>query len=377
VSRPRVLFVSRERHRLPLPDGQRRKWDALGERLDLRVLAASAEGAQRGDPRFRLAPKVRPTILDGPLFYALLPLRAGSALRAFEPDVVIAQNVHETALVLAARAAVRSRARVVLDLHGDWRVATRLYGSPLRRLLNPLGDLLGPFAVHHATSVRTLSATTTALVRAEGVEPAAVFPAFVDLEAFRAAPPRPLPDQPAVLFVGVLECYKGFDVLAEAWPRIAAQLPGACLRIVGRGTLAADAAALAARFPNSVTWTESVAPPEVAAALDGATALVLPSRSEGLPRVVIEAFCRGRAVVGARAGGIPDIVEDDVNGLLVPPGDADALAGALIRVLHDVALAERLGASAAAAAERWALSPEGYAEAVARLVERALDGALP
>jgi glycosyltransferase involved in cell wall biosynthesis len=372
-----VLFVSRERHRLPLPDGQRRKWDALGERLDLRVLAASAEGAQRGDPRFRLAPKVRPRILDGPLFYALLPLRAGSALRAFEPDVVIAQNVHETALVLAARAAVRSRARVVLDLHGDWRVATRLYGSPLRRLLNPLGDLLGPFAVHHATSVRTLSATTTALVRAEGVEPAAVFPAFVDLEAFRAAPPRPLPDQPAVLFVGVLERYKGFDVLAEAWPRVAAQLSGACLRIVGRGTLAANAAALAARFPNSVTWTESVAPPEVAAALDGATALVLPSRSEGLPRVVIEAFCRGRAVVGARAGGIPDIVEDDVNGLLVPPGDADALAGALIRVLHDVALAERLGASAAAAAERWALSPEGYAEAVARLVERALDGALP
>jgi glycosyltransferase involved in cell wall biosynthesis len=126
-----------------------------------------------------------------------------------------------------------------------------------------------------------------------------------------------------------------------------------------------------------VTWTESLAASEIATALDDATALVLPSRSEGLPRVVIEAFCRGRPVVGARAGGIPDIVEDDVNGVLVPPGDPDALAAALVRVLGDRALAERLGASAATAAGRWALSPEAYAEAVARLVERTLDGALP
>jgi glycosyltransferase involved in cell wall biosynthesis len=372
VNKPRVLFVSRERHRLPLPDGQRRKWGALGEHLDLRVLAASAEGAQHGDPRFRLAPRVRPRALDGPLFYALLPFRAASAMRAFDPDVVIAQNVHETAFVLGARAAVRSRARVVLDLHGDWRVATRMYGSSPRGLLSPLGDLLGPFAVHHADAVRTLSETTTAFVRAEGVEPAAVFPAFVDVEAFRAASPRPLPQPPAALFVGVLERYKGLDVLVEAWPRVAEELPDARLRLVGRGTLAPDAAALAARFPGRVTWTESLAPSEVAAALDEATALVLPSRSEGLPRIVIEAFCRGRGVVGARAGGIPDIVEDDVDGVLVPSGDPSALAAALVRVLGDHALAERLGASAAAAADRWALSPEAYAEAVANLVERTL-----
>jgi glycosyltransferase involved in cell wall biosynthesis len=349
----------------------------LGEHLDLRVLAASAEGARHGDPRFRLASRIWPRILDGPLFYALLPFRAGSALRAFEPDVVIAQNVHETALVLAARAAVRSHARVVLDLHGDWRVATRLYGSSLRGLLSPLGDMLGPFAVHRADAVRTLSATTTALVRAEGVEPAAVFPAFVNVAAFTAEPQRTLPEPPAALFVGVLERYKGFDVLVEAWPRVAEQLPEVRLSIVGRGTLATHAAALAARLPGRVTWTESLAASEIATALDDATALVLPSRSEGLPRVVIEAFCRGRPVVGARAGGIPDIVEDDVNGVLVPPGDPDALAAALVRVLGDRALAERLGASAATAAGRWALSPEAYAEAVARLVERTLDGALP
>lgn len=373
---PRVLFVSRERHRLPLPDGQRRKWEALGEHFELRVLAASAEGSQSGDPRFRLATTVRPRALDGPLFYLLLPFRIAEELRRFRPDVVIAQNVHETALALVARAAVRSRARIVLDLHGDWRVATRLYGSPLRRLLNPLGDVLGPLAVGRADAVRVLSGTTAALVRARGVEPAAVFPAYVDVAAFRAEPPRPLPERPAALFVGVLERYKGFDALVRAWPRVAQALPEAELRIVGRGALAAEAAGLAARFPGRVTWTESLAAREVASALDGATVLVLPSRSEGLPRVAIEAFCRARGVVGGRAGGIPDIVADGETGLLVEAGDPDALAAALLRVLSDRPLAERLGAAAAAASGRWALSPEAYAAEVAALVDRTLAGGL-
>jgi glycosyltransferase involved in cell wall biosynthesis len=377
MNRARVLFVSRERHRLPLPDGQRRKWDALGGQFEVRVLAASADGRQRGDPRFRLAPRVRPRLLDGPLFYLLLPMRIAQELRSFRPDVVIAQNVHETAFALAARAAVRSRARVVLDLHGDWRVATRLYGSALRRLLNPLGDVLGPFAVRRADAVRVLSGTTASLVRDEGVEPTAIFPAYVDVGAFRAAPPEPLPGRPVALFVGVLERYKGFDVLVRAWPRLARELPAAELRLVGRGALGADAAELVRRFPGRVTWAEALPASEIAAALDAATVLVLPSRSEGLPRVVIEAFCRGRCVVGGRAGGIPDIVEDGVSGLLVEPGDPESLVSALLRVLTDRSLVEDLSAAAAASSDRWALSPDAYAGEVAELVRRLLVRELP
>jgi glycosyltransferase involved in cell wall biosynthesis len=372
-----VLFVSRERHRLPLPDGQRRKWDALGERLHFRVVAASAGGAESRDRRFRLARQVSPRVLDGPLFYAALPFRVAAELRTFDPDVVIAQNVHETALTLAARAVVRSRAQVVLDLHGDWRVATRLYGSPLRRLLNPVGDTLGPFAVHRADAVRTLSATTTALVRNQGVEPVAVFPAFVDVDVFRTAPVQPLPERPVALFVGVLERYKGLDVLVDAWARVAERLPDARLRLVGRGTLAAAAAALAARFPDTVTWMESLTPAGVASALDEATVLVLPSRSEGLPRVAIEAFCRGRGVVGARAGGIPDIVADGVEGVLVDSADPTALAEALARVLGDPDLAQRFGTAAHSAADSWALSPDDYADAVRALVSAVLTRTAP
>ncbi len=114
---------------------------------------------------------------------------------------------------------------------------------------------------------------------------------------------------------------------------------------------------------------------DVAAALDSATLLVLPSRSEGMGRVVIEAGCRGRAVVGSRVGGIPDVVADGETGLLVPPGDAAALSEALERVLSDRALAERLGVEARIRVEPWLATPEEYARRVRDLVDKVVSAA--
>ena len=82
---------------------------------------------------------------------------------------------------------------------------------------------------------------------------------------------------------------------------------------------------------------------------------------------------RGRAVVGARAGGIPDIVEDGRNGLLVHPRDAAALAAAIERILTDHELAVRLGAGAAESAARWVSTPTEYADRVRALVDTALE----
>jgi glycosyltransferase involved in cell wall biosynthesis len=107
--------------------------------------------------------------------------------------------------------------------------------------------------------------------------------------------------------------------------------------------------------------------------LDEATILVLPSRSEGLGRVVVEAFCRGRGVVGSRVGGIPDLVVDGESGLLVAPGDSHALANALVRVLGDPELAERLGAEGRRSVEPWLATPDEYARKVSELVERVVS----
>jgi glycosyltransferase involved in cell wall biosynthesis len=75
-------------------------------------------------------------------------------------------------------------------------------------------------------------------------------------------------------------------------------------------------------------------------------------------------------VLGADVGGIRDLVVDGVNGLLVPPGDTAAIADALVRMLSNRELAERLAAGARSSAQAWLQTPDDYARSVRRLVER-------
>jgi glycosyltransferase involved in cell wall biosynthesis len=372
--KPRVLFVSRERFRLPLDGAQKRKWDAVATVVDARVLAAAPEGWPTRDERFHLVGPASPRVLDGALYYLLLPWRIARELRAFRPDAALVQGVHETAAFLLARRLAGVPTKVVIDIQGNWREATRLYGSPLRRLLNPLGDVLGPFALRRVDGVRTISAETTGLARRHGRDPLAVFAPYVDIEAFHAEPPRPLPDTPTAIYVGALERVKGFDTLVEAWRVVAARLPEAKLRLVGNGRLAPLAADLVTSLPGRVEWHEHLPANEVAEAMDGSWLLVLPSRSEGLGRVLLEAACRGRALIGGNRGGIPDVVRPGDNGLLVEPDDVGALADVLVRVLSDRGEAERLGRGARLTGDAWGVTPAQYAEQVEALVHAVLAG---
>jgi glycosyltransferase involved in cell wall biosynthesis len=367
--KPKVLFVSRERFRLPLDGAQKRKWDAVASVVDHRVLAAAAAGSPTKDAHFRLV--ARTLVLDGPLFYLLLPWRIARQLRAFRPDAALVQGIHETVAFLIARRLAGVPTRVILDVQGDWHEATRLYGSPLRRLLSPLNDALAAPAVHGADAVRTVSTQTTGLVRSLGVDPAAVFPSYVDAQAFLERPPAPLPERPRAVFVGVLERYKAFDTLVEAWRAAAPRIPDAVLHIVGDGTMRP----LAEAFVGAqVEWSRRLTAEEVATAMDDAWLVCLPSRSEGLPRVALEAACRGRAIIGGNRAGIPDVVRHEENGLLVDPDESQELADALVRLLSSRALSERLGAAARRTGEEWGVTPAEYAAKLDALVRRTLDG---
>lgn len=347
----RVLFVARTRYAWPVPP---RKFDALREQLDIRILGTSADGRAHADATFTLVP--RAPVADGLVFWLRLPFRVARVLREFRPDAVVCQTAYEGAAALLARAIARVPAGVVVEVHGDWRTSTRLYGSSARRVLSGVADAVAAFALRRADAVRTVSPFTAGLVRDLGVEPAADFPAYMELEPFTRAP-EPLPEAPVALFVGVLEAYKNIDGLAEAW-RLA-RTDGK-LRIVGKGSREDVVAALGVR------WDEELSSDEVARALDEAWVLVLPSRSEGMGRVLVEAFCRGRGVIGSRAGSIPNLVEDGVSGILVDSNEE--LARALERVLGDRTLAERLGAGAREAAAPWLQTPEEYARRIAELV---------
>jgi glycosyltransferase involved in cell wall biosynthesis len=367
MSKPKLLMAARTRYRLPLNESVARKFDALERLFDLRVLGTALPGSPTQNGVFRLRAVSRPRKLDGARFFFTLPFRIRREVRAFRPGAVLVQGAHETAAALLGRRLARVPTNVVLDVHGDWRTATRLYGSPARRLLNPLADRVAAYAVQHADAVRTVSGYTTGLVRGLGVEPAAVFPAFMDLEPF-LSPPAPLPERPSALFVGVLEHYKDIDGLAEAWRLAAPRVPGARLEIVGTGSRRHVVEQLVAELPGQTEWIPELSTDEVAAALDGATVLVLPSRSEGMGRVLVEALCRGRGVVATRVGGIRDLITDGENGMLVEPQQPAALADALVRVLTEAGLAERLAAAARPSAEPWIATPEQYAESMLALV---------
>ena len=374
--KPRLLLVGRTHYALPLDDGTRRKFDALEKLFELRVLASAPAGSPTSDHTFRLVAPARSRRLDGPLFYAGLPLRAARELHRFRPHAAIVQGTHETAAVLLARALARSDVKVILDLHGDPRAATRLYGSPLRRLLDPLGDLLSAVALRRADAVRTISEHTSGLVRRLGREPAAAFPAYMELAPFLERPPRPLPERPQALFVGVLEHSKNVDGLAAAWRLAAPRLPRARLHIVGTGTREEVVRRLLAELPAQTCWTPALPPEGIAKALDDATLLVLPSRSEGFGRVVVEALCRGRPVIGSRVGGIRELVRDGSNGLLVDPHDTRALADAIVRVLGDRELQARLAEAARASAAPWLVEEEEYARRLRALVDSVLGASV-
>jgi glycosyltransferase involved in cell wall biosynthesis len=372
-SAPRALFVGSTAYTLPLPAALARKWDAVAEQIDVRVIAR-AGGRNGRDPRFRLldAPL---GALRGPAFFASLPAVVFREGRRFRPDVLIAQSPYEAVASLPALWALRPRPKLVVELHGDPRIAARLYGSPLRRLYARLADRAAIAGMRAADATRAISSYTAAIAGdVTGRDPVAVFPTYFDLESFVRDPPHPLPDRPQAAWVGSLQRTKHPALLARGWRLLAPRLPDARLVVVGKGPLRAEVDALARDFPHTVHAIPWMSPPDVARLLDQSTLLTLTSRSEGLGRVVIEAFARGRPVVATQVGGVPDMVVPDRNGLLVPPDDAEALADALARVLGDRPFADRLGRAAAEDAEQFRWTPERYANALRDLVDRVLAG---
>jgi glycosyltransferase involved in cell wall biosynthesis len=156
-------------------------------------------------------------------------------------------------------------------------------------------------------------------------------------------------DGPLVLSVGRLARQKGIDLLVRAVARLREEVPGLRLAVAGDGPEGPRLERLACELgvERRVRWLG--ARPEIAGLLSAADLVAVPSRSEGLPYVVLEALALGRPVVAAAVGGIPELVRDGEEGWLVPPGDVEALAAALASALS---APEEMARRAAAGRER-------------------------
>jgi glycosyltransferase involved in cell wall biosynthesis len=223
---------------------------------------------------------------------------------------------------------------------------------------------LGRAAAARADAVVAVSEGVSAFLRRTLGD----FRAPLGVIRYGVEPPRTAPVAPpgtgVVLCVGRLEPQKDHATLLRAAARVGAERPlrGEPIRLVllGRGpleeTLRTEARGLRGVVVEFAGFVADPTP-----RIDAADVVVLASRWEGLGLALVEAALRARPAVATAVGGIPEVVDDGVTGLLVPPGDDAALAAALRRLLDDPALARRMGE----AAQRRALERFSVAECAA------------
>jgi colanic acid/amylovoran biosynthesis glycosyltransferase len=151
--------------------------------------------------------------------------------------------------------------------------------------------------------------------------------------------------------VGRLSSEKGHRGLLEAFGAVGKRIPGARLDLVGDGPLRSEVEALAEELgiAGAVKFHGALSEAEALAQIAAADILVLPSFMEGLPLVIIEAMALGKPLIASGVAGIPELVQNGVNGILVPPSHWEALGEAMTTLAADSDKRGRLGAGASAA----------------------------
>ena len=283
-------------------------------------------------------------------------LAAPLALGGGPVDVVHGHCGEDIAVLPLARlAARRHRCPLVITIHASVRHNMRVT-SARTAWLRLAGGPAECRALTAADIVIALTRPAADRLMRDGIpEPRIrVIPPGYDPDLFATAAdaPDPFPDlgRPRVGYVGRIAPQKDVGTLISAFGRLTTP---ACLLIVGDGPGRRAAEAQARPLAGPVRFTGFAPHARIPAVLRHIDQLVLATRYEELPSVLIEAMAAGLPVIASRVGGIPALVDYDVNGLLVPPGDAAALAAAITRVLTEPGTAARLAAAARQTAQQY------------------------
>ncbi|MDM7915101.1 MAG: glycosyltransferase family 4 protein [Candidatus Eisenbacteria bacterium] len=241
------------------------------------------------------------------------------------------------------------RGKFLVDLRYDWARTTQAYYGGAKKLFASRMQSRCLLAADLVIATTPLLASVA--TRGYGRR-AIVVPNPVDRAMFRPAPNR----RPTILYAGRLHPGKGVGLLIDAFGRIARERDGVELLILGTGEEHESLERKAEReVPGRrVRFLGSRPQDEVAQHLGSALVLVLPSLvTEGNPKIVLEALASGTPIVATRVPGNTDLIEDGRQGLLVPPGDVNALYRALSRILEDEALRASLGREGLRASRRY------------------------
>lgn len=378
-SRPRVCFIGGTRYSVPLDSTVARKFAVLADICEAFVVAFSANGTFRRarEPAVFYLMPARDLVV---LRYATMVV-LGTALGVWcvvrhGARIIVAQSPLEGAVGLLVKVLARllgTRVLLITENHGDFESSVflqrRIGTAGLYRWAIPR---VASLVLHRSDLGRAVSTSTRAqLQRLAPALPVIQFVTWSDSDVFFAAQRDSAPSSTLeILFVGALIPRKGVDVLIEAFRSVLVRCPAARLAIVGRaanGHYAAGlrASVMALGLESRVLFVGELSQEGVARRMAAATLFVLPTYSEGLPRVILEAMAVGTPVVATRTSGIPDVVEEGVTGLLVEPGDAEALGDRLVWALEHRREMEAMAVTArrrAAAIFSARVYREGYRE---------------
>jgi phosphatidylinositol alpha-1,6-mannosyltransferase len=324
------------------------------ERFDVRVIAPAGAGDA---PEYRgRVRRVRALPGGRQGAYAAINAAAWREARAWKPDVALALHV------LAAPGTLLARVPTVVATYAAELFAPRI-AAVAKRVL-PRADAVVSISGFTALRASELGAHAPHVIPIGA--PAAVDVSKDETRAFRAR--HGLGADPVILTVARLREHKGVDRVIRALPNLPENVR---YLIVGDGPERAslEELARALRVDGRVRFAGSLSEAELPVAYASADAFALCSRSmgrggvEGGGIVLLEASAYGLPVVAGRTGGIGDVVEDGVTGLLVDPESIDEVIRGLWTVLSDPDVAERLGNAAKVRAETersWAAVVERY-----------------
>lgn len=314
-----IAMVLRNYQRMPF-------WAQAGCRL----YPSSVEG---GSPVGRLVSQVWRAL-------RFLPTAAG-----LRPAVVAIHTSSRRSFVRTMPYLVMARALglpVILHVHPMSFVDAYREGGPILRAITRLA----------LRSSRAVVVLTDEIRRGlQEIAPATrivVIPNPVDTAEHQpASSPRVSAERPTVLYMGWIIRAKGVYDLVDAIPYVKDVVPDARFLFAGNKEVAKLTGLIAERRLGDTAYVLGwVTGDDRLKLLQTSDVLVLPSYSEGLPNVLLEAMASGLPVVTTPVGGIPSVVTDESTGILVPPGAPHQLAKAIVRVLSDNELRMRLSANA-------------------------------
>jgi glycosyltransferase involved in cell wall biosynthesis len=246
---------------------------------------------------------------------------------------------------LASRLAKKLGKEMIVEIHGDYINSLFYYfdfPKIAEMLLRRLFIFFGSRSLAQADKIRVISSATEKLARTYSRgQKIYKFPTFTDIDIFKNE--KETSWQPIIFWAGAIYKLKGLQFLISAFAKLKQKYPDFLLVIWGKGPYKNELIRMAKESGSNIQFDDWRSQEEVKNLMKRCWLYCLPSLSEGLGRVLIEAAMLKKPLVGSNVGGIPDIIQDGVNGFLFKPGSVEDLTEKLDKLMGDKELAIKMG----------------------------------